>query len=557
MESKFTLRLGQRLLPMLIGLAFLLPQLGLAQYQGFVFLPQGSDELAGGPTWHSNLKMGSAQIINSSGNLVNVHSLKGPNLSGFKELYFMETTQDAGFIQGQRIWNSLDLEPTAICEVDGQGYAITAYNVNGGNIDGYLIAIDYSGNVLWAKRLIGGNQWEYARSVMHWAQGPAGAPEIVVLSQKGAQRTIISRYETTGPLISRAEIQIPGLLTAGRYLAPTSDGGYIFAANSYYQIHLFKYDKNNILQFSTTHTATCFTGFSDINTLHIIQTADEGYLLTGNYRPYSNTCGYPSPIDFWGYIAKFDDSGVMQWNQALQFPGAAITHFEAGAELPNQTYLAVGVSDSRPFYATFDAGGNPILASFHRSISGIEDGVMTGATTNPAFNGFTSWGHSATFTASGILRFLTIVNMDPIGDTQCMDKQSFDHYQPHWNLFQYTPNSTPINLQQNFFLLSDPYTPDPTECGFMKTRPALEDELESVQLTIYPQPATDVLLLELTEGSIERVVLTAMDGRTIAAQQYNAAASRQSIDLAAIPAGVYFLRVQGAAKTWTRKVVVQ
>lgn len=545
------------LFPFLFALLLCSPSLGSAQYFGQAYLPQGTDQLGGALTWHSYLKMGSAHIFNSAGNMVNVYSLQGPTTGGLKNLYLMETTADGGFINGRRIWKNVDLQPSAICEVPGQGYAITAFSIVGGTIDGHLIATDYGGNVLWGKTFVGGTSWEHARSLFTWNPGPFGVDEIVVLSRKGANRTIISRYETSGPLISRQEIQIPGFLTSGMYITPTSDGGYAFVANSYYQIHFFKYDSGGNFQFSTTHTAACYNGFSDINTVHMIQTSDEGYLLTGNYRPYTSACGYQNPTDFWGYVAKFNDAGEMTWNLGIQIPGAPVTHFEAGAEMPNETYMVVGVSDNIPFYVSVDPTGGPVFASTNHSVYSVQEtGVLTGVLENWAFSGYTAKGHSTAPTFPS-LNFLTNVGLDPVGQTDCEDQLPIDYIKPQWNFSVHTPSATNINLQYTDFF-NDTYYKTPQEhCGFMKQGPQAENNLEEAQLNVFPVPASELLVIEVENDVATRLSLVGMDGRQLIEQTFETPVFKRQLDVSALPAGVYFLQVEGEQQSWTRKVVIQ
>ncbi len=70
----------------------------------------------------------------------------------------------------------------------------------------------------------------------------------------------------------------------------------------------------------------------------------------------------------------------------------------------------------------------------------------------------------------------------------------------------------------------------------------------SISLDIYPNPATDVLNIEISANGVNReLYLVTVDGQQVYSTTLNSTA--QSIDLSGLSAGLYFLKIEGRNKT--------
>ena len=89
-----------------------------------------------------------------------------------------------------------------------------------------------------------------------------------------------------------------------------------------------------------------------------------------------------------------------------------------------------------------------------------------------------------------------------------------------------------------------------------------KDLIEARRFSAYPNPAYDQLTVELEgfEDQRLRLQLYSLTGQLMAEEQLprdGANFVQHQLDMSALPAGVYLLKIQGQERVWTREVVKQ
>lgn len=79
--------------------------------------------------------------------------------------------------------------------------------------------------------------------------------------------------------------------------------------------------------------------------------------------------------------------------------------------------------------------------------------------------------------------------------------------------------------------------------------------LESLILSIYPNPATNYVVIEFDGKLVGKVILMNLVGQQMISTEINS--SNLRLDLSAIPEGVYFLSIETATERVAKKIKVQ
>ena len=96
-------------------------------------------------------------------------------------------------------------------------------------------------------------------------------------------------------------------------------------------------------------------------------------------------------------------------------------------------------------------------------------------------------------------------------------------------------------------------------CGWNKRAPVAPDfsGTNDAHLHIYPQPAEDRLQLRMEGEVLLNCAITGMDGRVLLQKAFDSKPTYEVLDVSELPAGVYFLQVQGETHQWQEKIVLQ
>ena len=79
----------------------------------------------------------------------------------------------------------------------------------------------------------------------------------------------------------------------------------------------------------------------------------------------------------------------------------------------------------------------------------------------------------------------------------------------------------------------------------------IETEVASNEFSIYPNPAQDVLIIELNVAGNKTVEITNLNGQVV--EKLNFSETKNQVSISALPAGVYFVKIQnGSAKRFVK-----
>lgn len=80
---------------------------------------------------------------------------------------------------------------------------------------------------------------------------------------------------------------------------------------------------------------------------------------------------------------------------------------------------------------------------------------------------------------------------------------------------------------------------------------------DAIDLQVYPNPATEKLLVSWQQASVNQLQLVDLTGRVVLSERINPMQSTSTLTLNEVPAGIYFLRLSVSGEVATRKVVVR
>jgi hypothetical protein len=90
---------------------------------------------------------------------------------------------------------------------------------------------------------------------------------------------------------------------------------------------------------------------------------------------------------------------------------------------------------------------------------------------------------------------------------------------------------------------------------------SVEEALPEGAVKVFPNPANDLLnvAIDVTGAEEALITLVAMDGRVMQEQQVEMGGFYQlvPVNVAQLPAGMYFIKVQAGSKMTTQKVVIR
>jgi len=233
------------------------------------------------------------------------------DLSGFglTEFYLVKMDSNASLLWTKSFGGIYNDECWSVHQTRDGGYIMAGYTNSFGNggSDGYLVKTDPSGNLLWSKT-IGGPVDETLDDLIITSDGGyllgghstsygGGISSLYVVKTDSAGNTLWTK--TYGGTVNQW----------GASVAQTFDGGYVFLSttNSFgagdFDFYLVKTAANGNVIWSKT-----FGGTGDDYARSIQQTADSGYILTGNTRSFG-----VGNADV--YLVKTDVNGNLLWSK--------------------------------------------------------------------------------------------------------------------------------------------------------------------------------------------------------------------------------------------------
>ena len=265
-----------------------------------------------------------------------------------------------------------------IAQTSDGNYAVAGYtwtNAVGGASDTDILVIKYkpNGTILWTRQWGGASQ-EYA-----YAIGATSDNGYIVTgrTQSSAAGDVITiKYNSDGS-IAWQKSWGGAALDAGVGVIQTSDGGYAVAgytasigANGN-DVLLLKYTSNGTLSWSRV-----WSGTAADSAINLMQTSDNGYVLTGQTATYGTTV--PDAL-----LIKYDASGNFLWNKTWGGAG-------------NNEYFRDAVASS---------DGGIVAAGYSNSFNiGLLDAVIVKFDSSGALVWATAWGGTLDDIAGNIIR---------------------------------------------------------------------------------------------------------------------------------------------------------
>jgi hypothetical protein len=274
----------------------------------------------------------------TDGGFIVVGGSKSFSSSGDYDVYLIKTNAN-GDTLWTRTYGGTDLEyGSSVQLTSDDGYVIIGVTMSfgAGDRDFYLLKTDANGDTLWTKTF-GGTGSDEGYSVQLTSDGgyiivgetcsygvPTGTADVWLIKTDADGNLLWS--QTYG-----------GIYTDfGNSIQLTSDDGYIVAGGTwsygagYTDAYLIKTDANGDTLWTKTYGNISYdTAYS------ICQTADGGYIFTGDYEQADNTC------DVW--IVKTDESGNTIWEETYGEAGG--WNYDVGASIQltsDNNYIIAG-----------------------------------------------------------------------------------------------------------------------------------------------------------------------------------------------------------------------
>ncbi|MFO7655708.1 MAG: hypothetical protein R6W78_01465 [Bacteroidales bacterium] len=217
---------------------------------------------------------------------------------------------------------------------------VTSSSVNPGNYDIYLLKINDTGDTLWT-RTYGGPMTDYAHSVTATSDGGYAVLAHSLSYGSGSSDFYLLRLNKDGDTLWTRTYG-GSAFDWGACVKQTSDGGFILAGDT--QSHG---DADGDVYLVKTNSAgdTLWTriygGDKYDRAYHVIQTKDNGYLLSAVTNSYGNANGS-------GYLIKTDEKGDTLWTRIIE--GAYQGRLGRSLQTSDGNYIVMGsftVSDEK------------------------------------------------------------------------------------------------------------------------------------------------------------------------------------------------------------------
>jgi len=331
------------LLIFLITIFTLLPEF-LTNFQIKDFKPQAKDV--------SNLKVDNPEINTQD----ITHKLSLNSLNPFQVKTILAQTSPTGPLFIKTIGETGEDWSGSIQQTSDGGYVITGYTLSfgAGNYDVFVIKLDSSGNLSWAKT-IGGTGNDYGRSIRQTSDGGYVITGYTYSFGAGDSGLFVIKLDSSGNL-SWAKTVGGTNEDRGYSIQQTSDEGYIITGETWrfgagnYDVFVIKLDSSGNLSWAKT-----IGGTNEDRGYSIQQTSDEGYIITG--ETWSFGAGYSDV-----FVIKLDSSGNLSWARAIGGEGwdfgRSIQQTSDGGYVITGYTLRFGAGDYDVFVIKLDSSGN-------------------------------------------------------------------------------------------------------------------------------------------------------------------------------------------------------
>jgi hypothetical protein len=291
------------------------------------------------------------------------------------DLFVIKLDSSGNLSWAKTIGGTGDDRGSSIQQTSDGGYVITGKtsSFGAGSYDVFVIKLDSSGNLSWAKTIGGAND-DYGSSIQQTSDG--GYVITGGTSSFGAGKNVfgagngdvfVIKLDSSGNL-SWAKTIGGTDYDSGRSIQQTSDGGYVITGETgridvsgpRYDVFVIKLDSSGNLSWAKTIGGTGWDESSSIQ-----QTSDGGYVITGETSSFGAGGGDV-------FVIKLDSSGNLSWAKTiggkLGDSGNSIQQTSDGGYVITGETWRFEAGSSDVFVIKLDSSGN---LSWAKTIPGV------------------------------------------------------------------------------------------------------------------------------------------------------------------------------------------
>jgi hypothetical protein len=326
---------------------------------------------------------------------------------GPADIYVVKLDSGGNVQWTKTIGGSFDDEAHSIIQSSDGGYVVAGWTSSfGPGSDIYVVKLDSSGNVVWAKT-IGGSNSDYAHSIIQSSDGGYVVAGSTSSFGSGGSDFYVVKLDSSGN-VQWAKTIGGSDYDAAYSIIQSSDGGYAvagytrsFGAGSE-DMYVVKLDSSGNIVWTKT-----IGGSSWDEALSIIQSSDGGYVVAGSTRSFG--AGYS---DF--YVVKLDSGGNVQWAKTIggssgDFASSIIQSSDGGYVVAGET-ASFGADGWDIYVVKLDSGGN---VQWAKTIGGSRNDFAS-SIIQSSDGGYVVAGETASFGAVG--RDIYVVKTDANGN---------------------------------------------------------------------------------------------------------------------------------------------
>jgi hypothetical protein len=253
--------------------------------------------------------------------------------AGGVDIYVVKLDSSGNVVWAKTIGGSSDDEAYSIIQSSDGGYVVagSTRSFGAGGYDIFVVKLDSSGNVQWAKT-IGGSKGDGASSIIQSSDG--GYVVVGGTESFGEGGIYVVKLDNSGNVQWTKTIGGGGASS----IIQSSDGGYVIAGGTQsfgaggWDIYVVKLDSSGNVQWAKT-----IGGSDDDRAYSIIQSSDGGYVVAG--LTWSFGAGYDDM-----YVVKMDSSGNVVWTKTIG--GSYYDGAYSIIQSPDRGYVVVGGTSS-------------------------------------------------------------------------------------------------------------------------------------------------------------------------------------------------------------------
>jgi hypothetical protein len=435
----------------------------------------------------------------------------------------------------------------AVQQTSDGGFIIVGITLGFGtsNVDVYLIKTNDRGDTLWTKTF-GETEWDFAYSVQQTSDGGYIIVGAILSLSVGDYDVLLIKTDSSGNILWTKIFGGTGD-DSGSSVQQTSDGGFIIVGTTSNfgsgdkDVYLIKTDNNGGIIWTNTFRRLMWNSGNSVQ-----QTSDGGYIIVGDTKdPFSES---------YVYLIKTDSSGDSLWTKTFggtdDDSGGSVQQTSDGGYIITGVTKSFGAGYEDAYLIKTDANGDSLWTKTFGGTNS-ESGSSVQQTSD---GGYIFTGRTISFGAGGSDVYL--VKTDGSGNTL-------------WTkTFGGAGNDKGNSVQQTsdggYIIVGDTesFGPGDLDVYLIKTdangdiATGIAAQANSVlSVKSYPNPTGNNLNISATLQGNEVLQYQMSNTLGTIVASNTATTNDFSIDVSALPAGIYFIHLQsGNAKTVQRFV---